>query len=1317
MINLDWSKIKNWQDFQRLINHLFALECNRPGFIPSSPYIGADGDWDGSYEGFYPYENQTGLWSIQSKHTLKNFKEAVKYLSSEIKGALESAKRNNVDHLRIATNAQLKRDQVKELEKLNNGEVKTLNVWYRENLTVRIEKQPFLRHYFFGDPQNAAFVPWDIYFKCEKFLVKIYSDKIIKFHKEIENVKNFVLQDKSNILVIHAPGGYGKSHLLKEIAKNIHLVDRERQCWLGRLGFRDIKAALQDEIINITDRKYLLVIDDGDRYLKDVKSLISFARNQGDTVKIILATRTSGIDLIRQIIREFKCEEMVEEMCISKWSKEELTQLLQIAAEKEKVDDEDIIVNQYPNPFILVWIGKHIKGEKTFSIDQLKKKMTSSIEIDTEKTLADFSFSRRTIREFLLNLASVVPISRDDKFVDVMNNHLSIGEPEIKESINKLIEVGVLREVGKSIRFDPDMTGDLYLAFRLESLSESEINDLLERWIELYSKKLFINLASTPKYGDLRNVQAILRKLVRSWINESDKTSNEIRKHRLSLVSKITHFVPEETLDLIYSYLETKAPPTNDPIIKYLNVDIELDLDDFGPVIENLMSISGFSRKIALLLLNIDKKSLEGRYDNYKPKSLMKELVSPIHWNPKYIKEVLFELSNWLNNPDIGHVEGELIGEAVSEVLAGSYEFTRSFSGTTELSERWLRDIPVIHELRDYAFDLLKQMIIHSRLEIKISGVKSAKKIGSTWMRKVAEEELPLAKRIAKDRSEIVKVLENQIEAEAQFALLNEIENLLITWWAQDIPGTEKAAGLLRKFPHSPEYFIYRYFVSPDYVIEDFAEVENRAPEKNKWKWLVDNFFHKGLNLTQKKIHPLVEELNKRYRTPTEVTNFLTFLEREIAYYNPWARPPLTFTWVQINPSVFLRIRNQKELWKQIPDRFKPQIELSITRIDNIHVNKVAKEVLSELPEINLNKINTLLQLIMEMNQAGSCVSLWKFKTLSLFPWMWIFMPKSRFLSWILRIVKKGNSDARNLVVSKLYYLFEKSKDAKPLILLANLILNFEKTLTPTVIDNLAFTLHEVKKWIKKENKITKTFRKLLISLIKDVPKINYDLNELIEFSCTNIDCIIGLIDYRLKKSLQSGDTINREGGFQAIPFDGIGCIKDKIINYDDFEKFMAKIIQWYKQYTWFKAFDLDHLMKPVKMLKDTITKKLYLELYITDQIDNENIQSALIACKCMEFNDNTCLIFFKILEKAFNSNLAEDAKRCFLSVVHSGTYSAELGEPPPALVSKKETLQKMYSESSPGPLRTFIKDTIDAIEKHIRNNLLEDEEHLNPKI
>ena len=77
---LNWEKIDNEKIFQRLVNHLFALECNSPGFILSSPYVGADGAWNGFFDGYYAQEGLTGIWSIQSKWTTKSFKAARSWL-------------------------------------------------------------------------------------------------------------------------------------------------------------------------------------------------------------------------------------------------------------------------------------------------------------------------------------------------------------------------------------------------------------------------------------------------------------------------------------------------------------------------------------------------------------------------------------------------------------------------------------------------------------------------------------------------------------------------------------------------------------------------------------------------------------------------------------------------------------------------------------------------------------------------------------------------------------------------------------------------------------------------------------------------------------------------------------------------------------------------------------------------------------------------------------------------------------------------------------------------------------------------------------
>lgn len=350
---LDWSKIDNEKKFQRLLNHLFALECNSPGFIPSSPYIGADGGWDGYHNGSYSRENKSGLWSIQAKWTKKSFSDALPNLKHVIKDELRKSKKNHVNYLRLGTNAELKVEQVRELEELNNGEVDDFFVWHRENLTMRIELQPFLRYYFFGEPQFPMLRPSNLYFnQVEKHVLNISIPTIERLNEYKNDAKDFIVSKEKSILIIRSISGYGKSHFMRDISLIAPQIDPDRQTWVITPAFRNIQDMIQDELID--NRRYLLLFDDADRYMNLLKPIISYIKHEKDRVKIILSCRTSGYNNIYDLIKELKCEEIYKDIHITDWSKNELIKLLRFVVNKNIVRDEDIIVSLYPNPYLIV---------------------------------------------------------------------------------------------------------------------------------------------------------------------------------------------------------------------------------------------------------------------------------------------------------------------------------------------------------------------------------------------------------------------------------------------------------------------------------------------------------------------------------------------------------------------------------------------------------------------------------------------------------------------------------------------------------------------------------------------------------------------------------------------------------------------------------------------------------------------------------------------------------------------------------------------------------------------------------------------------
>jgi hypothetical protein len=67
-----WAKISSWEHLQWLVNDLVFYECQGIGITPSNPKMGADGGWDGKYDGPLPLYGNHGAHSLQAKDTQRD---------------------------------------------------------------------------------------------------------------------------------------------------------------------------------------------------------------------------------------------------------------------------------------------------------------------------------------------------------------------------------------------------------------------------------------------------------------------------------------------------------------------------------------------------------------------------------------------------------------------------------------------------------------------------------------------------------------------------------------------------------------------------------------------------------------------------------------------------------------------------------------------------------------------------------------------------------------------------------------------------------------------------------------------------------------------------------------------------------------------------------------------------------------------------------------------------------------------------------------------------------------------------------------------
>ncbi|MBA7552241.1 hypothetical protein ES705_44799 [subsurface metagenome] len=290
---------------------------------------------------------------------------------------------------------------------------------------MRIEKQPWLRYYFFDYPQHPLLTPCEHYFSkkgVESHLTSFPSIETNDFEKYMTKAKQFISLG-NKLLIIHSPGGYGKSHLLREIAENAYQIDFTRQTWLVNAGYREVKDAIQDEFFR--EQKYLLIYDDADRNFESIKPLLHFLRKGDVDIKLILSLRSSGIYFLQKLLEESKCSEIAEKIKIVEWKKDDLIKLLRTTAGESKVKNEESIAVYYPNPYIIVWIGNQLKGKAFIDISKLKEKFVGDINYEVRQCLK--GIFDKEIEKLVFVLACIIPFNIDDKeLLNKVSNECSL---------------------------------------------------------------------------------------------------------------------------------------------------------------------------------------------------------------------------------------------------------------------------------------------------------------------------------------------------------------------------------------------------------------------------------------------------------------------------------------------------------------------------------------------------------------------------------------------------------------------------------------------------------------------------------------------------------------------------------------------------------------------------------------------------------------------------------------------------------------------------------------------------------------------------
>jgi hypothetical protein len=1134
-------------------------------------------------------------------------------------------------------------------------------------------------------PKICKFVNWCEYFsKNEIDLIPALSFEILAFKYYLYVARNFILSQTSNIFIIHSPGGYGKSHLLREIAFTINEMDLDREVFIVTPGFPEINDAISNEIAE--NKKYLLIFDDADRYLNEIKPLLSYISFLNKNIKVILSARTSGLQGINEIINLLPCKNSHEELMIVKWSNEDLIQLLRIVAGKERVDDEEIIINTFLNPYLIVWIGKQIKNEPVIEFNTIKNNFVNEINYEAEQCLNGV-LEASIIKNFVLNLSLIVPFSqKDEEIVKNLSVLCSQSVEKITKALDILIKIGILRIIGDSLRFNPDMKGDLYLAYSLKGITdESTLKELIEKWIFVTTEKVFINISAASKFDESNILKKYCSRLLNNWVKNADDDSGYYRKEKLKLLEKIAHIVPDEALDLMYTYLDSPLPRVSEIDYPWLN-DVYPTTDDYGPVVIRLL-ICGYSREDVLEFISEVYGNVKyGTYDSYKPNQLISASISPTENNLALINSTLNILQSWVINSDKPIVED--ISPALSELLSGThlvsgYAFGKASWGTVALKVN-----PELISTRRKAITIVKTMINHQNLNLRLSAIEITSNIGRTHS--ISEYGLPLATEVSNERNELILELSNHISIDEDFRVLYKIEKLFLIWWALEKEGTKEVRHFLKKFPQNVEYIVFKYFYSIDFVIEDFSLLESKAPKENKWEWFIDTYSHKSLKLKSEDFKHLAVSLNTKYVTDVQIVEYLNSLNQIIEANSVGSL--IIDCWVRINLDIFLSIRNNNSLWVLVPSKFQNVIDFVIANENKEFIQELYDELLIDFKNVDIEKVDLFLRII-GVNTV-----------------------KDDFLdSCIKQFVENGNSDTRKLVIDFLHFIYGPKNEFNSIVSYLQLIVRKEPNFDDILLQNTFSLIVYIKKHEELiDADLLRSFKKDLIEKLKRIPKLDWYANELLDYSFSDIDTIISFLETRILDQKKIKD----HSKYKGIPYDGLESISNHIHSFSDYEKLLDNLLLWNQDDNYSVKESINILLDSVVDVRNISSNKLYAEEYIKDKLKTGDFYSAALVSKHLPFEEATIETLINFTKSATTPDKIEKMRNVLLNQASygRGVITSSDGNIPPILVAKKRLFQKMYDAFKPGKLRIIINECIEEIDNEINKFLRDEDEFLNEK-
>ncbi len=396
--------------------------------------------------------------------------------------------------------------------------------------------------------------------------------------KELAALEKFASDKKAKVLMLSAPGGAGKSRLLREFAQRFESAGGASEVFvLNPHATGDLTLALWD-----SDTPRIIVVDDA-HHLERVSHELLGRVAEAPGANLILATRPQGNEALDERLREHGLGRATPIELLPLGKKDQAALAAEALGPKHETRAQALVALTGGSPFLTVMAGDMVRRGSLrwgqwHSDDEFRAAVFHTFETENLAGLAEAD--RKHAARLLRILAMVAPVVPDAVFHERASACLGVPRVEVEALLRRLQVAGIVSAEKSNLRVIPDLFAD-FLVFDTAFDAKHRLPEFARTVLEQFNAQAVAVLRNLAEASWVAQTEAVgreelIRPLFEAELARFEATSFFKRGQMLEQWAEFSVYLPKESLELANKALAlTTVTPRATP-------EFRLDLDEGG---------------------------------------------------------------------------------------------------------------------------------------------------------------------------------------------------------------------------------------------------------------------------------------------------------------------------------------------------------------------------------------------------------------------------------------------------------------------------------------------------------------------------------------------------------------------------------------------------------------------------------------------------------------------------------------------------------------------------------------------------------------